>query len=227
MASRKVSNSKDRGSSRMKTILPPNHGLSESLQQNLVFKDEAGQPALSDIQYEALNAGVARGQSTLVVSPTSTGKTQIALWAIANSVEHGSNTVYLVTHRALAKQKFEDFKTQLLNQYLGGNASSLVVATGDYIEDVDGEAPKDPLNAPLLVATYEKYLALLSASGVPKDMRNTVIVCDEIQLIGDVNRGQHVEVLLTLLRNAGWRQFVGLSAVLKNGEAPRPHLPTH
>ena len=203
----------------MKFELPNNHGLSASLQQHLVFRDPVGQPALSDVQFAALGAGVGRGESLLVVSPTSTGKTQIALWAIANSLERGCNTVYLVTHRALAKQKFEDFKLQLLQPYLGGSAASLVVATGDYVEDVEGEIPGEPFRAPLLVATYEKYLALLSASGMPKDMGNTVIVCDEIQLIGDEHRGQSVEVLLTLLRNAGWKQFVGLSAVLKARDA--------
>ena len=202
----------------MKYELPENHGLSESIVANLVFRD-GDRPALSDAQYEALGAGVGRGESMLVVSPTSTGKTQIALWAITKSLETGCNTVYLVTHRALAKQKFEDFKAQLLTSYLGNNGSSLVVATGDYVEDADGEIPTDPLRAPLLVATYEKYLALLSASGIPKDMRSTVVVCDEIQLIGDAHRGQNVEVLLTLVRNAGWKQFVGLSAVLQPKDA--------
>lgn len=110
----------------MKFELPTDHGLSESQQRHLLFRDETGQPALSDVQFEALNAGVGRGESVLIVSPTSTGKTQIALWAIASSLEQGHNTVYLVTHRALAKQKFEDFKSQLLISFLGGNASSLV-----------------------------------------------------------------------------------------------------
>ncbi|WP_407715385.1 DEAD/DEAH box helicase [Comamonas testosteroni] len=203
----------------MKYELPANHGLSATLERHLLFRDASGATAISDVQHEALAAGVARGESALVVSPTSTGKTQIALWAIASGVESGSNTVYLVTHRALAKQKFEDFKTQLLDSFLGGNAASLVVATGDYVEDAEGIVPSEPLRAPLLVATYEKYLALLSASGVPKDMSSTVVVCDEIQLLGDASRGQNVEVLLTLLRNAGWKQFVGLSAVLQQRDA--------
>ncbi|MCY1218020.1 hypothetical protein D9M72_299530 [compost metagenome] len=117
----------------MKYELPAGHGLSGVLEQHLLFRDANGGPAVSDVQYEALEAGVARGESVLVVSPTSTGKTQIALWAIAGGLERGCNTVYLVTHRALAKQKFEDFKSQLLDPFLGGNAASLVVATGDYV----------------------------------------------------------------------------------------------
>ncbi|WP_457282020.1 DEAD/DEAH box helicase [Polaromonas sp. P5_D5] len=202
----------------MKHKLPENHGLSESAVKNLVF-EENGSPALSDVQYAALEAGIGHGKSMLVVSPTSTGKTLIGLWAISRSLEAHCKTVYLVTHRALAKQKFEDFKSQLLTPYLSDNKSSLVIATGDYVEDAEENSPADPLNAPLLVATYEKFLALLSASGVPSDMKGTVIVCDEIQLLGDLNRGQNVEVLLTLLRNAGWQQFVGLSAVLKPKDA--------
>lgn len=202
----------------MKFELPDNHGLSPLVIDKLVFHEE-GKPALTDAQFGALQSGVGRGDSVLVVSPTSTGKTQIAIWSIARSVEAGCTTVYLVTHRALAKQKFEEFKAVLLADFLGGDGAALVLATGDYVEDAEGNIPAEPLRAPLLVATYEKYLAMLSASGIPADMTSTVIVCDEIQLIGDANRGQNVEVLLTLLRNAGWRQFVGLSAVLHARDA--------
>lgn len=202
----------------MKSELPEGHGLSDSIVGELVYTLD-GCPSLSDVQYGALEAGVGRGESLLVVSPTSTGKTQVGLWAIAQGLLNGCNTVYLVTHRALAKQKFEDFKIQLLEPYMDGDKTSIVIATGDYVEDAEGQYPAEPLGAPLLIATYEKYLALLSATGVPKDMSNTVVICDEIQLLGDANRGQNVEVLLTLLKNAGWKQFIGLSAVLQDRDA--------
>nr|WP_228074362.1 DEAD/DEAH box helicase [Lelliottia steviae] len=202
----------------MKYNLPNDHGLSERTLASLVFK-ESDHYSLSDAQYAALNAGVGRGESVLTVSPTSTGKTQIALWGLARGIETGCFTVYLVTHRALAKQKFEDFKAILLPQFLEDDKSSLVIATGDYVEDVDGNLPRDPLSSRVLVATYEKYLALLSASGIPTNMSSTVIVCDEIQLLGDEHRGQNVEVLLTLIKNAGCRQFVGLSAVLQEQDS--------
>jgi helicase len=202
----------------MKYHLPENHSLSTEILNRLVFK-EKDEYALSDVQFAALDAGVGRGKSVLIASPTSTGKTHIAMWAIASSLESDGNTVYLVTHRALAKQKFEDFKLLLKPGFLGNDSSSLVIATGDYVEDADGNIPAEPLRSPLIVATYEKYLAMLSASGIPASMGTTTIVCDEIQLIGDKTRGQNVEVLLTLLRNAGWKQFVGLSAVLNEKDA--------
>ena len=198
----------------MRDELPLGHGLPSGVVATLLFTDEEGRPSLTDVQHAALQAGIGRGESVLVVSPTSTGKTQIGVWALAIGLERGRRTVYLVTHRALARQKFDDFKSSLLEHHLGANDAALVIATGDYVEDAGGHLPADPLQAPLLVATYEKYLGLLSGSGTPTNMSETVIVCDEIQLLGDEHRGQGVEVLLTFLKNAKWGQFVGLSAVL-------------
>jgi hypothetical protein len=67
------------------------------------------------------------------------------------------------------------------------------LATGDSVIDGRGETLANPLSPSILVATYEKYIAMLSASGVHSSMINTVIVCDEIQLIGDKSRGQNVK----------------------------------
>lgn len=201
----------------MKYEFPDNHCLTQNVITKLSLFD--GEVSFTDAQFGALDFGVGRGESLLVVSPTSTGKTLIGLWGIAQNLERGANAVYLVTHRALAQQKMSDFRSQLLNDFLGGDHSSLVLATGDSVKDAAGENCADPLGARVLVATYEKYLALLSASGIPSDMRNTVVVCDEIQIIADESRGQSVEVLLSLLRRVGWLQFIGLSAVLDTKDA--------
>jgi helicase len=127
--------------------------------------------------------------------------------------------VYLITQAALARRKFDDFKSLLLPDFLANRGPRLVVATDNYVGNAEGDTPAEPLRASLLVATYEKCLALLSASGVPADMKNHVIVCDELQLIGDEHRGQNIEALLTLMRGVGWKQFVGLSALLKLEDA--------
>lgn len=203
----------------MKYELPVSHGLSEEMISNLVFKDEEQNVSLTDVQYLALENGTAQGRSNLIVSPTSTGKTQIATWTIAKNISEGVNTVYLVTHRSLAKQKFHEFQNNLMENYLDNDKTALVVATGDYTINVNGDVPSSPLEAPLIIATYEKYLALLSSSGVPSNMTSTTIICDEIQYIGDEGRGQNIEILLTLLAAAKWKQFLGLSAVLKNEDA--------
>ncbi|PWD67082.1 DEAD/DEAH box helicase [Pectobacterium parmentieri] len=197
----------------MKYGIPVDSGLDDDTLSSLFYRDK-GQYSLTDVQYDSLEKGVGRGGSVLVVSPTSTGKTLVGLTALTRGLLEGHNTVFLVTHRALARQKFEDFKTQLLDRFLNGDPTALTLATGDVIEDVAGNAVPSPLNSRVIVATYEKYLGLLSASGVPKNMKSTIFVCDEIQLIGDESRGQQVEILLTLLKRASWNQFIGLSAVL-------------
>ncbi|EPX56432.1 DEAD/DEAH box helicase domain protein [Cystobacter fuscus DSM 2262] len=207
----------------MKYILPANHGLPERIlgDPDLLPKTEEGTPSLTDVQYEALSQGVARGTSMLVVAPTSTGKTLIGIWALSSWLfaRPGRHAVYLVTHRALARQKFEEFVGRLSDRYLGGDKSGIVLANGDAVEDGAGGVPTDPLGALILVATYEKYLAMVSGSGIRSDMSHCVIICDEIQILGDQNRGRSVEVLLTLLRKTRWGQLIGLSAVIDARDA--------
>ncbi|MEG6043660.1 DEAD/DEAH box helicase [Enterobacter ludwigii] len=204
----------------MKSSLPVNHNLSDKILECLLYKEHDAF-SLTDIQHESLEKGIGSGEDLMVVSPTSTGKTLIGSIAIAKGLQNGFNTVFLVTHRALAKQKFEDFKVEFVEDFLDGDKSSLILASGDLVEDAAGNTVSYPLSSRIIVATYEKYLGLLSASGVPKDMTSTVFVCDEIQLIGDEFRGQQVEILLTLIKRAGWAQLIALSAVLDKNDAQK------
>ncbi len=146
----------------MKDQLPQDSGLSQQLTSIAgLMPDVSGQPSITDVQFDALAAGVARGESLLVSAPTSTGKTLIGWWAIGSAVAVGKRTVYLVSHRTLAKQKFEEAQRLFLNTLLGGDRSAIVCATGDAVEDAFGRKTSSPLSASILVATYEKF------SGVP------------------------------------------------------------
>ena len=199
----------------MKTTLPTGCTLSQRIlgTPNLMPRD-GNNFSVTDAQYAALNAGLADGKSLLVSAPTSTGKTLIGWWAAASGFERGKKFVYLVSHRALASQKFDEIQILFQGPWLDDDASTLVCATGDGVVDGSGRANSAPLAATILVATYEKYLALISAGGPPQDLSDVVFVCDEIQLIGDGSRGKHVELLLSVLKRTGWYQFVGLSAVM-------------
>ncbi|MBD9627552.1 DEAD/DEAH box helicase [Ensifer sp. ENS06] len=204
----------------MKYELPPDHGLSAQTQTTAKLLPRAdNSPSITDIQYEALASGVYKGASILVSAPTSTGKTLIGWWAIASALEAGKRAVYLVSHRALAKQKFEEVESIFLKSYVNGDRSAIVCATGDGVEDCAGRRSNSPLDSRILVATYEKFLGCLSVGGPPTDLRDICFVCDELQLVGDKHRGQSTELLLTLLRQAGWYQFVALSAVLSEKDA--------
>ena len=202
----------------MKTSLPPNHGLPPALLERPEFLfRQNGEPSLTDVQWEALSSGVGRGESVLALAPTSTGKTQIGVWAFASWLFTSATprrAVYLVTHRSLANQKFEEFRRILHDPLDAGFSSRIVLATGDRQVSASGIQVTEPLRATLLVATYEKYLGLLCGSGIPSDLHDTCVVADEIQILGDRVRGVNVEVLLTLLRQAAPGQLIGLSAVL-------------
>src|SRR5258708_4136455 len=119
----------------MKYELPKEHGLSTLIQKELLFRDKKNDLQLTDVQQLCLEAGVGRGESVLVVSPTSTGKTLIGLWAIARCLQASNNAVYLVTHRALAKQKFEELSEGLAKPFLAGDKTAVVLATGDRVID--------------------------------------------------------------------------------------------
>ncbi len=202
----------------MKSSLPRDHGLPDDLlvDPTVIFR-EGGGPSLTDVQWEALSAGIGRGHGALALAPTSTGKTQIGIWALASWIAADRarhRGIYLVTHRSLANQKFEELQRILVNPLFGGAGETIVLATGD--RQVDGNVVRvnEPLRCSLLIATYEKYLGLLCAGGIPHDLSDTCIVADEVQILGDKSRGVNVETLLTLIRQAGAGQLVGLSAVL-------------
>nr|WP_165301704.1 DEAD/DEAH box helicase [Methylorubrum zatmanii] len=202
--------------------MPENHGLPEViLDSNLIHRDELGEIQLTDIQFEALEAGVARGNNILAVAPTSSGKTDVGLYAagawLVSGLDDGAKVVFLTSHRALARQKFyeliENFAPLLM---LGSD--ELVLATGDDALDSNGDPVPDALAVPVIVTTYEKYLNMLSGAGFEAGRSKVCCICDEIQLIGDQNRGTSAEILLTLLKGR-FGQIVGLSAVLESGYA--------
>lgn len=164
-----------------------------------------GLESLTQVQVQALKAGVSRGQSAVVCAPTSSGKTLVGELTILSALKRGSNCLYLVSHKALADQKYADFEERF------GDAAthplaSVGLSTGDRNE---GE-----VSPRLLVATYEKALALLLSGQI--NVNALVVVADELQIIGEVGRGPNIETLCTILKQRGVEQFVALTATVGN-----------
>ena len=62
-------------------------------------------------QEDAINAGVLKGKNLVLASPTASGKTLIAeLCVIKNILTKGGKALYLTPLRALASEKYEDFR---------------------------------------------------------------------------------------------------------------------
>lgn len=162
---------------------------------------------LTDVQVRALAAGAADGRSLIVSAPTSSGKTLIGEIAVLCALRQGIRAVYLVSHKALADQKYQDFVARF-GEGAAEPIGSVGLNTGDRNEgDVD---------ARLMVATYEKALGLFLSGQLRPN--SALVVADELQILGDPGRGPDIEALCAALRQRGIRQFVALTATVENPE---------
>lgn len=153
------------------------------------------------IQALSIEQGICDRQSMVVCAPTSSGKTLVGELALLSAVRQGARGVYLVSHKALADQKYEDFSAKY--GVLGRDPiARIAIATGDRDEgDVDPN---------ILVATYEKAMALILAGAL--SVGETTIVADELQIIGEDGRGPAIEVLCAAIKQRGPKQLIALTA---------------
>lgn len=164
-----------------------------------------GFSTLTDIQKKALAAGVVNGESLIVSAPTSSGKTLIAEIAALTALRRGLRVVYLVSHRALADQKYLDFQRRFGEQS-NDPLATVGLSTGDRSEgDVDAQ---------LQVATYEKAISLILNGLIRPE--NTLVIADELQILCDPNRGPDIEALCAVFRQRKVKQFLALTATVEN-----------
>jgi helicase len=159
-------------------------------------------------QILALEAGLLESRESFVVAaPTASGKTLIAeLAALQVFFETGGKVLYLVPLRALAREKYTDFSRKYRDLGL-----RVMLSTGDY----DSAAPWLH-QADLLVTTNEKLDSLIRHRAAwLNDL--SLVVADEIHLLGDPHRGPTLEVVLTRLRSLNPQlRVIALSATIPN-----------
>ena len=166
---------------------------------------EEGIESLYPPQAEAVEAGVADGNSLVASIPTASGKTLIAQLAMLSAVERGGKALYIVPLRALASEKREEFEA------FEPHGVSIGVATGNYEDSGEWLAGKD-----VIVATSEKVDSLVR-NGAPWVDDLDCVVSDEVHLVDDPNRGPTLEVTLAKLRRINPNlQVVALSATVGN-----------
>ena len=119
--------------------------------------EEWGIKSLTDIQKLAIAAGVPLGSSAIICAPTSSGKTLIGELALANALSDGFDALYLVSHKALAEQKFSDFFDRF-SKPRWNSAVTVGISTGDREEG--------DVICRILISTYEKALGLILAGRI-------------------------------------------------------------
>jgi helicase len=155
-------------------------------------------------QIECVDAGLFERKNLLVAIPTASGKTLVAEMAMQKEIADGNMCLYIVPLKALAAEKYKDFS---------GKGVKVGIATGDldqrdeYLDRYD-----------IIVATSEKTDSLLrNRSEWLK--RISLLVVDEIHLIGDPSRGATLEMVIAKLRYLNPTiQIIGLSATMGNPE---------
>ncbi|MDG6927522.1 MAG: DEAD/DEAH box helicase [Nitrososphaerota archaeon] len=166
-------------------------------------------------QEEAVRAGILDGANALISTPTASGKTLTAMIAVSKVIiETGLKAVYISPLRALAGEKYFEFK----NFFSGitksdGGEIRVCISTGDY--DVN---PSYLSSCDLIITTNERFDSIMRHR-VKWLERVGLFIFDEIHLLSDESRGATLEFVLTesIAKYSG-SQFIALSATVSNCE---------
>ncbi len=172
--------------------------------------EKSGITILYPPQVDAVKKGALNGKNLVLAIPTASGKTLIAEFCMLKSVlERGGKCLYIVPLRALASEKYEEFREKY-----GPLGVKVGISTGD-LDAVDPRLARYDI----LIATSEKVDSLLRHRAKWLADIISVVVLDEIHLIDDPGRGPTLEILTARLRQVNPElQTLALSATIKNAD---------
>ena len=184
------------------------YGLPDTLLQ--IWEQQQGEFLLPVQEAAVQRYDLFEGRSLIISSPTSSGKTFVGEMAALRATFAGKRVLYLTPLRALAEEKFQTFSARYSTYGV-----KVVVATRDHRE-FDRDIEHGDFHLAVLV--YEKLSQLLVRQ---PHLLHTValVVVDELQMLGDPDRGPGLELSLTKLLSSTPRpQLLGLSAVLREAQ---------
>jgi len=181
------------------------------------FMDELekkGYESLYPPQSDAIKTGVLQGKNLLLATPTASGKTLVAMMAAIKAIQRGGKVVYLAPLRALASEKYDEFK-EIFEQIKkpGTQRSKLrvFISTGDF--DTSGESLG---SADVIILTNERFDSVIRHGASWIDSVS-LFIADEVHLVGDAHRGPTLEMILAKIINyVPSAQILALSATVSN-----------
>ncbi len=159
----------------------------------------------------ALSKGVMNGNNILVTTPTSSGKTLIGLMGMINILNKRKKVVYLTPLKALAAEKFNEFKIIKNLSCFKNRKINIAISTGDYDSSGTELIDKD-----IIILTNEKMDSILRHdSSWIFDVG--LFIIDEIHLLTERERGPTLEIILTKIKLMPQKpQIIGISATISN-----------
>ena len=151
---------------------------------------------VDDFQKQAIE-NLANGIDTLVVAPTGSGKTFIAIEAMRHLIKQGQHAVYTTPLKALSNTKYSEFQRIFAPDHTVG------LLTGD--RKIEGDSD-------VVIATTEIYRnELYKGAG-----RYSLVILDEVHYIADPQRGAVWEESIILTPHSS--TLLMLSASISNAE---------
>ncbi len=163
-------------------------------------------------QEDCIRVGVLQGQNVVLASPTASGKTLIAeLCALKHVLDNNGKVIYLSPLRALASEKFEEFRKYTSITKPDGRKISVGISTGDF-DNADNWLERYDI----IITTNEKADSLLRHRAKWMDSISAVIA-DEVHLLNEADRGPTLEIVLARLMQCNPHiQILALSATINN-----------
>ena len=175
-----------------------------------IVMERSGFKELNPLQRLALEEGVLGERNMVICSATASGKTAVAEMAFLKSlIERGRRVVYIVPLRALAAEKYDEFRRKY--EPLGYRVT---------VQSGDRDLSKSPLSLryDILVTTSERCDSILRSR--PMWFEDVgIVVVDEVHLLDSEDRGPTLEMVITKFRKMNPNtRILALSATIGNPE---------
>ncbi len=157
-------------------------------------------------QVESIRGGLFTKKNMVIAIPTAGGKTLIAELAMIREFIDGGKCLYVVPLRALASEKYREFKKW---EKIG---AKIGLSMGDYESKDEWLGEKD-----IVVTTSEKADSLMrNKAGWLKNV--SCLIVDEVHLLDSSKRGPTLEILISKMRKLCRPRIIALSATIPNAE---------
>lgn len=192
------------------------HALMKYYQEDLLLR-----PAQ---EYAVFDKGILNDRQNLIITtPTNSGKSLLSYLLLLQDAMEGKTVILIEPLRALAYEKAVELKkiADIMREQ-SKIKMKITISTGDYrlTEEFINTQPKEFVagRGQIIVATPERLDAISRFSENVKWFEGVSLVCiDEAHMIGDINRGPTLELLITYLRSLrNVPRIVLMSATIAN-----------